>query len=84
MKAWYAQQAVWLREALMGTFHWWRPSPIYIVPQEQVVNVGDVASCVGCTVLLKQAHQVAKLAVQVTKDLDGRLQPGTTTHGKPS
>lgn len=41
-------------------------------PAHQVVDVGDVAGGGGRAVLLKQPHQVAKLAVQVAKDLDGR------------
>jgi hypothetical protein len=44
--------------------------------QEQVVDVGDVARGVGGAILLKQAHEVAKLAVQVAKYLDGRLGGG--------
>lgn len=47
--------------------------PVDIVTQEQVVYVGDVASCVGCTIFLKEAHEVTKLAMQVAKDLDGGL-----------
>ena len=36
---------------------------VHIVAQEQVVNVGDVPSCGGGAILLKEPHQVAKLAV---------------------
>lgn len=48
-------------------------SPIYVVTQEQVVYVCDVPCSVGCSILLKQAHQVTKLTMKVTKDLDRRL-----------
>lgn len=36
---------------------------VHIVAQEQVVNVGDVPSCGGGAVLLKESHQVAKLTM---------------------
>ena len=42
-----------------------------IVAQEEVVDVGDVAGRAGRAVLLKQAHEVPKLAVQVAEDFDG-------------
>ena len=44
---------------------------VHIVPQEQVVDVGDVACRAGHAVLLEQPHQVPKLAVKITKQLDG-------------
>ena len=47
-----------------------RPS-VYIVPQEEVVNVGDVSCCGGSAVFLKESHQVPKLTVKVTEELDG-------------
>ena len=43
-----------------------------VVPQEEVVNVGDVAGRAGRAVLLKQAHEVPELPVQVPKDLHRR------------
>ena len=46
-------------------------APVDIVAQEEVVDVGDVASRAGRAVLLKQAHEVPKLAVQVAEDFDG-------------
>jgi len=45
-------------------------------PTDQVVDVCDVAGSGGRAVLLKQPHQVAKLAVQVAKDLDRRFAKG--------
>ena len=49
-------------------------SPVHIVPQEQVVDVGDVPGSGGGPVLLKQAHQVPKLPMQVPKQLDRRCR----------
>ena len=46
-------------------------APINVVPQKQVVNVRDVACCAGGAILLKQPHEVPKLAVQVPENLDG-------------
>jgi len=46
-------------------------APVDVITQEQIVNVGDVARRAGRAVLLKQAHEIAKLAMQVAKDLDG-------------
>ena len=46
-------------------------SSVYIVPQEEVVNVGDVSCCGGGAVLLKESHQVPELTVKVTEELDG-------------
>lgn len=48
------------------------PLPLPLPTTHQVVDVRDVPGCGGCAVLLKQAHQVAKLAVQVAKDLHRR------------
>jgi hypothetical protein len=56
--------------------------PIDIVTQEEVVYVCDVASCVGCTILLKQPHEVTELAMQVAKDLDGGLYTPAATGGQ--
>ena len=47
-------------------------SPVDIVAQEQVIDVGDVACSAGRAILLEQPHEVAKLAVQVAKDLHRR------------
>lgn len=52
---------------------------VHIVPQKQVVNVGDVPSCGGSAVLLKKSHQVAKLTVKVAKQLDGSCKPQATS-----
>lgn len=38
-------------------------SSVHIVAQEQVVDVGDVPSCGGGAILLKEPHQVAKLTM---------------------
>ena len=46
-------------------------TPVHIVAQEQVVDVGDVARGGRRAILLKQPHQVAELAMKVTKDLYG-------------
>ncbi len=54
-----------------------RPS-VYVVPQEEVVNVGDVSCCGGGAILLEESHQVPKLTVKVTKELDGSCT--TATH----
>ena len=45
-----------------------------VVAEEEVVDVGDVARGAGHAVLLEEAHEVAKLAVQVAEDLDRRLE----------
>lgn len=45
-------------------------SPVHIVSKEEVVDVGDVPSCGWCAVLLKQSHEVPKLPMQVSEDLD--------------
>ena len=43
-----------------------------IVAEEKIVDVRDVPSGAGRAILLEKAHQVTKLAVQVSEDLDGR------------
>lgn len=54
----------------------WNCPPVHIVPEEQIVNVGDVAGSGGGSILLEQAHEVAELPVQVTKKLDGGCRAG--------
>jgi hypothetical protein len=58
-----------------------RPS-VYVVPQEEVVNVGDVSCCGGGAILLEESHQVPKLTVKVTEELDGSCT--TATHSAHS
>lgn len=48
--------------------------PVHIVPQEQVVYIGDVPGRGGGPVLVKQAHQVQELPVQVSEDLHRRCR----------
>ena len=45
-------------------------SSIHIVTQEQVVNIGDVPSSAWHAVLLKQPHEVSKLPMEISKELD--------------
>ena len=45
--------------------------PVHVVPQEQVVDVWNIPCSAGRPVLLKQAHEVPELAVQVAEDLHG-------------
>jgi hypothetical protein len=47
---------------------------VNIVAEEQVVDICDVASSGRAAVLGKQAHQVAKLPVEVAEDLHRRRQ----------
>ena len=47
-------------------------APVHVIAQEQVVDVRDVAGGAGGAILLKEPHEVAKLAVQVAEDLDRR------------
>lgn len=44
-------------------------SPVHIIPQEEVINVGDVPCSAWRAVLLKESHEIQKLAVQIPKDL---------------
>ena len=58
-------------------------APVHVVAQEQVVDVGDVTRGRGRAVLLKQPHQVAKLAVQVPEDLHRRCAHDTERCSRP-
>ena len=46
--------------------------PVHIVPQEEVVYIGDVSRSGGGPVLVEQPHEVQKLSVQVPKNLHRR------------
>ena len=53
-----------------------------VIAEEQVIDVSDVTRRAGRAVFLEQAHEVAKLAMQVAEDLDGGWKWGVGGRGK--